>query len=53
MIDHVIVGHRIAISGDEEAGAFTGNHLVALQHALRHALRSRMPEEFLASANLE
>ena len=34
MIDDVIVGHRIAVGDDEEAGAFAGDGLMVLRLAL-------------------
>ena len=44
MIDHVIVGHRIAVGGDEEAGAFAGDGLMALRHLAALALAALAAE---------
>ncbi len=38
VIDHVVVGHRIAVGGDEEAGAFAGDGLMALRRLAALAL---------------
>src|SRR5581483_11136026 len=46
MVDHVVIGDGIAVSGNEEPGADTGDHLMALHVALR-AVLAKLPEEFL------
>src|SRR6516164_10596937 len=54
MIDHVIVGHRIAVGRDEEAGAFAGNGVMSarrmrpeLRAELLTELVAELPEEFV------
>ena len=47
VIDHVVVGHRIAVRRDEEAGAFAGDRPVALTLAMTAALMSELIAELL------
>ena len=44
MVDHVIVGHRIAVRRDEEARAFAGDDLMLALHAVGTA-EAELPEE--------
>ena len=54
VIDNVIIGHRIAISGDKEAGALASDGALVVRHSLRHSLphsgTAELLEEFVESA---
>ena len=47
MIDDVVIGHRVAVRRNEEAGAFAGDDLLGLRHAVRQAREAELLEEFL------
>ena len=47
MVDHVVVGHRIAVRRDKEARAFAGDHSMAPWHAFGMSLESELAKELV------